>query len=192
MHELETELENQLAPIIGAGDLPLAESIVSQRLTTLPSSPFHVVLNLSITNSPAELAEHFNAFFEHESKRFRIAAAYAEMNDFGINPEAWFFDMFAYKRYGGPGNHDYWLGNWQSGTHSSILITGLEKLQEVYASDAWHNSAFEDAADLAGLLVIVRFQNLICNAAQHIKRLNFPLLATAHDESLLYEFRRAS
>ena len=192
MHELETELEEQLTPIISTGDLVRAESILSQRLAALPSSPFHVVRSLSITNPPQEVAAHLDEFFEHESARFSIAAAYAEMNDFGINPEAWFFDVFAYGRYGGPGNADHWLEDWQSEPHSPMLITGLERLQKVYASDAWHERAFTDAADLAGLLVIIRFQELIQRAGQCMQRLHFPLLATAHDELLLYEFRRCA
>ncbi len=192
MHDLETELEGQLTPIISDGDLLRAENILSQRLASLASSPFQVALSLSITNRPEEIAVQFDDFFEHESDRFSVAAAYAEMNDFSINPEAWFFDLFAFARYGGPGNADHWLADWQSEPYAPILITGLEPLQEVYGSDAWHNSAFTDAADLAGLLVTVKFQDLIRRAGQQMQRLHFPLLATAHDGVLVYEFRRAA
>ena len=139
MHDLEEELRRQLIPIIAAGDLDGAERLVTDRLTLLPSSPFHVVLELHITNSPVEVAEHFDNFFEQESARFRIAAAYAEMNDFNINPEAWFFDVFAYQRYDDSSNANHWLADWQSEIYSPMLLTGLESLQEVYASDAWHD-----------------------------------------------------
>ncbi len=69
-------------------------------------------------------------------------------------------------------------------------ITGLERLQDVYASAAFHDDRFRDAGRVAGLLVVAKFQDLIRRAAPFMRELRFPLLATAHDFEFIFEARR--
>ena len=189
MHNLYFELQEHLKPALRAGDLASCETTVAQKLTTLTLSPFHCILDLSITNSPTEVAAHFDAFFRRELSRFQIKAAYTETNGFDINPDRWFFDLFAYKSYGGHDDYD-WLSDWQSDYYSDMTIAGLEPLQAVYASDAFQDKQFRDACDLAGMLVILKFQDLIRRASSYMRELYFPLLATAHDSDFIYEIRR--
>lgn len=66
-------------------------------------------------------------------------------------------------------------------------IRGIEQLQAVFASDAFADDRFKDACDLAGLLFVLRFQELVAEAAQQMKQLRFPLLATAHDYDFIYQ-----
>lgn len=188
MGDIFFELQAELVPVLRAGDTARCERAVADRLAALPQSPFHIAIELSITNSPADIAAHFDGFFSQEAARFKIGAAYTEMNGFDINPERWFFDVFAYSDYGGHGEYD-WLADWQSDPYDDMTITGLERLQEVYASAAFRDQRFEDAGYVAGLLVVTRFQDLIRRATRHMQGLHFPLLATAHDYDFISEVR---
>ena len=110
------------------------------------------------------------------------------MNGFGINPDLWFCNAFAYGQYGGGDDYD-WLSLWQSEDSGICIIQGLEPLQEVYASDAFRDERFSDACDITDLLVVIKFQDLIQRAAPHMLQLHFPLLVTAHDYDFIYEIR---
>jgi hypothetical protein len=189
MSDIFFELQEELMPALRAGDTARCERSVAERLAALPHSPFHIAIDLSITNAPADIAAHFDGFFRQESARFKIGAAYTEMNGFDINPDRWFFDVFALTEYGGHDDYD-WLSDWQSESYEDMTITGLERLQEVYASPAFRDKRFKDASYVAGLLVVTKFQDLIRRAAPHMRQLGFPLLATAHDYDFIYEVRR--
>jgi hypothetical protein len=189
MSNISFELQDQLTPILRAGDLAQCERTVARRLAALPCSPFHIILELSITTDPKELAAGFDEFFQQVSASFTVGAAYTEMNGFDINTDLWFCQPFAYERYGGHDDHD-WLSDWQGETEGGFPIEGLEALQEVYASDAFRDERFDDACSMTSLLVVIRFQDLIRRAAPHMSELRFPLLATAHDYDFIYEVRR--
>lgn len=160
---------------------------MAKRLKELPHSPFHTILDLGITNDPTDVAQYFDEFFREQPKD-KIQAAYTEMNGFDINPQLWWCSPFAYQQYGGHEDYD-WLSNWQSDDYDYLTITGLESLQDVYASDASGNNDFSDARDVTSLLVVIKFQDLIHRAAEQMKELRFPLLATAHDYDFIYEVR---
>ena len=63
----------------------------------------------------------------------------------------------------------------------------MEPLQAAFASPEGLDEKFSDARDVTGLLVVVRFQQLISGAAAFIKHLDFPLLSTAHDYDFIAE-----
>src|SRR5262245_36936737 len=94
------EMIQQLTPVLASGRLDLVEAEAAGHMKALPASPFHVLLGLSITNELPEAAQHLDGFFGAQSRNVRIAAAYAEMNAFDINPRRWFFELFAYDRDG--------------------------------------------------------------------------------------------
>lgn len=187
MSDISFDLQAELSPILRAGDLVECERITSARLAAMPHSPFHAILNLAITNAPKEVADFFDEFFRQQPRE-KIKAAYTEMNGFDINPDLWFCSPFAYQQYGGHDDYD-WLSDWQSDDFGYLPITGLESLQRVYGSDAFREVHFEDACSICGLLVVIRFQDLIRRAAPHMQELRFPLLATAHDYDFIYEAR---
>ncbi|HVK57438.1 MAG TPA: hypothetical protein VM735_01555, partial [Candidatus Kapabacteria bacterium] len=159
---------------------------VSRELRELPDSPFHEAIAMRITNPRAEVAAHFDAFFEKEASRFPIKASYTEINGFDINTDLWYFDVFAYSSYGGLEDFD-WISDWQSDDFPHMPITGFERLQEVFASDAFGDDRFTDACDLAGLIFVLRFQELVAESSREMKQLSFPLLATAHDYDFIYQ-----
>jgi hypothetical protein len=104
---------------------------VKKEIESLPESPFHVVTSLQFSNSRDEVAFFIDRFFQQETDRFDIRAVYAEMNGFDINPDRWYFDLFAYDSYGGHESYDR-LSDWKSGDVEDIPLTGLEALQSVH------------------------------------------------------------
>lgn len=171
---------------VRVGDVSGCIQRAIEALASLENSPFHVALELGICNPPAEAAEHICGLVRQERMRFEVAAVYAEMNGFDINPERWFFDLFAYEEHGGHDDYN-WLADWQSGDYPDMTIVGMEPLQAVYASPAFHDERFREAREVTDLLVIFKFQELMSKAAKCMSRFDFPLLATAHDFDLILE-----
>ena len=156
-------------------------------IRALPPSPFHIVLDLSISNDPVDAAAYFDGFFRGESRPMSIAAAYTEMNRFDINPDRWYCDVFAYDRDGGHDDY-HWPSARQSERFDEYQINGLELLQEVYAGDALQNQDYRDARYMSSLMVVLKFQRFIHRAAEHIRELRFPLYVTAHEFDFIASF----
>lgn len=173
------------------GDLRRCDRTIADALRGLPGTPFHIALDLHFTNPPEEVAKYFDAFFRRESDRYSIAAAYTETNGFDINPDRWYFDLFAYNTYGGTGDFG-WLSDWTSDSWPEMTLTGMEALQAVYASDAFHDGFNEVASYVTSLLVVSRFQLLIAEASKFMRELRFPLLSTGHDFQYVAEVRPIS
>jgi len=144
-------IADELSPSVRKGDTQACIDRISGIIRTLPKGPFHCVLNLSFTNDPKKVAEHFDHFLADQRGALDIAAVYAEMNAFDINPGCWQFDLFAYREYGGHDDYD-WLSDWQWETFPSLTLTGMEDLQQVYGSDAFHDKAQCEARDFCSLL----------------------------------------
>lgn len=186
MHDLFFRLQTELGIKLRSGDITACINRVSDELKKLPDSPFHEALAMRITNSRKAVSAHFDSFFSKETSRFPIKAAYSEANGFDINTDLWYFDVFAYSSYGGLEDND-WISDWQSEDFPLMPLTGFEKLQDVFASDAFGDDRFTDACDLSGLIFILRFQELIAEASREMKLLRFPLLATAHDYDFIFQ-----
>lgn len=170
----------RLTPQLRAGDLAGCELAAATALRALPTSPFHIAADLTITNDVAAAAKHFDQFYRIESARQSIQAIYTEMNGFDINPDRWYCDLFAYTTDGGLDDVD-WLADWQSEAFADFTITGLEPLQTVYASAASQDPANEDASYLSNLLVVTKFQRFMQRAAERMAAVRVPLYVTAHD-----------
>ena len=188
MTDLFIKMMNRLTPALRAGDIDACEKAVSAQMQSLPRSPFHIAIDLAISNDPAHAAEHFDLFFRSEARRIKVGAAYTEMNGFDVNPGRWYCDLFAYTSYGGHDDTYDWLAHWQSQKFPEYVIKGLEDLQAVYASAAFHEKQFRDAIYSCDLLVVTKFQSFMKKAAAKMKELKFPLLATAHDFDFIAEF----
>ena len=181
------DIAREIAPWLQQGDIDRCIERVTRELQKLPDSPFHTVATLEFTNKPKDIARYFEEFISNESKRIPIKAVYTETNGFDINPDRWFFDVFAYKTYGGHDDHD-WLSDWQSDRYPDMTLTGMERLQEIYETEYVVGKSYGDSPDYASLLVVLKFQNLIKSSAPLISNLSFPLLATSHEYDLIYEF----
>jgi hypothetical protein len=170
----------RLTPQLRAGDLAGCESAAEGALRALQRTPFHIAVDLAITNDPGEAARHFDHFFRTESERMSVKAIYTEMNGFDINPNRWYCDLFAYTADGGLEDFD-WLSDWQSEPFEDYTITGLEPLQAVYASKAFRDPANNVASYLSSLVVVTKFQRFMQRAAERMTALRLPLYVTAHD-----------
>lgn len=174
----------RLTVVLARGDLETCERETAKELRALPESPFHLVLDRAISNDPADAAQHFDRFFQTESSRFKIAAAYTEMNGFAINTDRWYCDLFAYSSDDGRADFD-WLSGWHSNRFAEYQIYGLEDLQKVHASDAFERAEFDDARYMCDLMIAVKFQRFIHAAAARMKELHFPLYVSAHEYTFI-------
>lgn len=211
------EVAERLDPTLRKGD---TQSAVLRRVSDIirkeiPEGPYHKLLELDFTNDPKEVAAHIDGFIRAQKESFPVAAVYAEMNGFDINPDEWHFDLSDYRQYEGRDDSD-WLSGWDSGDHPPMTLTGMEALQEVYAAvdededeDDEHedddDEEEEDEAEEIGaeeteedhqteyfcsLLVMLKFQDLIRRSVPFMKELESPLLATAHEYVSIAEFRK--
>ncbi|MBF0231357.1 MAG: hypothetical protein HQK63_17485 [Desulfamplus sp.] len=188
------EIASKIQPYIKEDDIDSSINIVVNELEKIPNTPFHNVVNCKFRNRPEEIADHIADFIQKEREQIDIKSVYIEMNDFDINPDIWFFDIFAYKIHGGHDDYD-WLANWHSDNYSSIALTGLEELQKIYENyedgryeEEENEEDYSNARDLASLFIVLYFQKLIKEAAALIDNLRIPILATAHGYDLIYEY----
>jgi hypothetical protein len=181
------DIIDSLVPILKKGDINGCADYIERELGKREVTPFHAILNHSISNDPRSVAVYLNRILEKESERFIIAAAYTELNDFNINPDRWFCDTFAYDFDGG--NRDYdWLADWKSERAPSYEITGLEPLQSIFASQSFEDSRFEESRILCEILIVIRFQKLIQTAVSEMNKYKFPLYVSAHDYDFIARF----
>lgn len=170
------EVAQQVIPSRRSLDFDKCELLVKSALESHTVSPFHIVLDLNFTNDPESVGSVFSKFYVKESKRFPVSAIYTETNGFDINPDRWYFDLFAYSSDGGPEDLD-WLSDWQSEQYPETTLTGMEDLQEVYAEAELGS----ESTYLASLMVVLKFQKLIYLARPYMQTNNIPVYSTAHD-----------
>jgi hypothetical protein len=192
---LSWQVEEQATEFLRAGNLAECDRIFCSSLRELPESPYHLVIELQFTNSPILLAAYSDQFFSDQSRKFEIGAAGAVMNGFDINTDRWYCDLVAYKYYGAHTDYD-WLAYEDATSQKNFLLTGMEPLQQVFArfnsysfKQRREGPNFEDERDIAGLVVVSRFQQLVARAAPIMKHLKFPLLSTAHEYDFIAEVR---
>ncbi len=99
MNTLIIELLRVLRPRVRRCELDSSMELVSSALTNIPVSPFHLVLGLSATTPPQEVAAYLGKFIEETRQEHEVEAIYAEMNGFDINTDRWFYNLFAYRQY---------------------------------------------------------------------------------------------
>jgi hypothetical protein len=179
----------ELLPFVQKGDTSTAIARASAHLSAMPKSPFHIVMDVDFTNSPVDVASKFDAFIREQQLRFDVRAVYTETNGFDINPDEWYFDLFGYRDYGGIVDFD-WISSWDSNSFASARLTGMESLQDVYASGAVLEKRFRRASEFCSLLVVYKFQSLIARSVPLMTEVKFPVLATCHDYDFVAEFRR--
>jgi hypothetical protein len=123
---------------------------------------------------------------------------YFEMNSFGVNPDMWYFDPFAFSFCGNPDDPEdtHWLADYEFAIHETAFqITGYEDLQEAcrdhQENKRYHDKVQSDAKDAFETIVTIRFIELLAHALQFAKNNDFawkniPIFCTAHDGFPLY------
>lgn len=180
-------LVKRLEPLLRAGDAAGCERLILDRLAGMPESPFHIATGLTFAVHPGVVAEEFDGFFSRQSKRFPVGALSTEMNEFQTNTRSWYYEKFAYREYGGRADDFDWVSRWDGQSQAGTNLMGMSKLQRVYASKAGKASEQFQASLVAGLLVQARFWCLLADATSFMKKVNVPLLVSAHDTGLILE-----
>jgi hypothetical protein len=185
-------LASELSAPLRAGKLDVCIQRVETVLRGMPTTPYHIVLDLDFTNDHHEVARYFDEFALIE-RAYLLRAIYTETNGFFINPDRWYFDVFGYSTYGGHDDYD-WLAAWEDTGSTSITLTGMEPLQTVYQVFMGHVSNpgtgtedIEREQGISDLLVVLRFQNLIQRSTAFMQHVKVPLLATSHEYDFIYE-----
>lgn len=174
---------------VKARKLDQAVRYLERRLRTAKSRRFDALLGTAFSNDAVSVAKSIEAF--RAAQRFPVKAIYLEMNGFDINPDRWHFDYFGYDSYD-KSDLD-WLSDFAMSDFPSTTLTGLEKVQKVYA---WYSNrgGYKDpdakaAATFATLLVMCRFAQLIELAVNSgAVAFGIPILATAHDFDIVPRF----
>lgn len=188
------ELADELLVPLRTGNLDECIRRVEKVLRELPATPFHHVLDLHFTNDIQAIAHRFDQFAQLEPSA-PLAAIYAEMNGFYLNPDRWYFELFGYPVYSGHDNYD-WLSRWSKQDAHQVTLTGMEPLQTVYHRDLEentkplstdHSGDQRLVRDIADLLVVLRFQHLIRQSTAFMSVVKVPILATAHDYDFIAE-----
>jgi hypothetical protein len=190
---LDVELWDAVGERVGAGDLAGAAGMLEGLLAAEPGQRFKGLLGRPFGNPPAEVLSSINAFIAACAARFDLRAVYLEMNGFDINYDRWYFDCFGYAQYGADPEDLEWLCDWQSGEWPDVHLTGLEAVQADFQwydeTEACKDSANERTCEIATLLVMVRFTELVQAAlrAGPLAR-SVPVLATAHDFDIVARY----
>lgn len=180
---LHRRMSLRILPWLQQGKFAEAEAALTQWLLAKPRSPFHIIAELEVTTPPAECARYFD---EYAAREPGLPVIYTEMNGFTVNTDLWFCDAFGFHEHGGMDGFD-WLGDFHScasdGGVGSLVITGLEPVQALYASRRAGSLEKQDDETLilVDALVVVKFQKMLQRSLPLMKKVRCPLLASAHD-----------
>jgi hypothetical protein len=182
-----TQLARRLREYLGRGELDFCIQVITKIIRGLPSSPFHLVLDIDFTNDPVEIAALFDHIFITYSQQCLAQAIYAGMNGFYINPDRWYFEI------------DPCSGDGFGVLKNNFTLTGMEELQKVYQEideqntflplSYGHDPDLElllATRDICDLLVVYRFVDLVRRSAVFMTQVNIPIITDAHDYDLLY------
>jgi len=176
---------------VKASKLDQAVRYLERKLRAAKSRRFDALLGATFSNDAVRLAKSIEAF--RAAQPFPVKAIYLEMNGFDINPDRWYFDYFSYDSYDKSETDLDWLADFAISDFPSTTLTGLEKVQKVYA---WYSNrgGYKDpdakaTATYATLLVMCRFAQLIeCAVSAGAIAFSIPIVATAHDFDILPRF----
>jgi hypothetical protein len=169
--------------------LKIAVSEVVKEIEKSPSTPFHIVVSLDFTNSHSAVAGYIQKFISGSKLGDDLQAIYTETNGFDINPDEWYFELFGFNNCGTTDDLE-WLCDWQAESEYAAVLTGMEELQKVYASEAFQKPEYTAASELCSLLIVLKFQKLIFESAKLIENLSVPIFATAHDYDFIYKYQQ--
>ncbi|MCR4318460.1 MAG: hypothetical protein NUW37_19125 [Planctomycetes bacterium] len=177
-----------ILPLIKTGELDYAVCACEAALCETSESPFRIALECDFTNPPEDVAAHIAEFISRESSKFEIKCLYAETCALLSNPGRWFFNLYAYDKQCGDDYYD-WLAYFASDPFPEFTLIGMEKLQEVYASDAIRDENLRAQSMICDAIVLTKFQRLMQRAAPLIEGLQVPLLASVYDMDFIFEYR---
>lgn len=191
---MNVDLWQSVDTYLRANDIAGAASHLESLLRSEGSDRFTSLADTTFTNPAASVHKHINAFLTACSSQFELRAAYLEMNGFDINYDRWYFDSFGYADFSDDPDDVDWLCNWNSPDWETFTLTGLEQTQDDFRwymeNKVWERKTHETAKDIAVLLVMVRFLQLVQSAlSSGSLAASVPILATAHDFDMFGRFK---
>ncbi len=184
---MNVELWKTVDRFFRKNDVSDAASYLESLLRESRSDRFVSLVDKHFTNAPRSVLKHINAFIKGcGDDGEEVGAVYLEMNGFDINYVRWYFDSFAYADYVDDPDDLDWLSSWSSPEWPQFTLTGLEDVQEDFRwymeNKVYEEKTYETVRELAVLLVMVRFVQLVETAIQ-LRNLAkpVPMLATAHE-----------
>ena len=185
------ELADDIGKLLKDDNLDKAILLVETKLKELTPTDFNKLLGKNLLHQTDKLVDYFTDFHKKVKSNLDIKAIYGEMNSFTINCDLWFLDLFVYDKVGGLDDTD-WLADWEEGnsTEERFPLTGYEELQKVYQdyqdNEKYSDSKIQAASDLAELLIMLRYQELIRAVTRTAKQKDLPwatipVFATVHD-----------
>lgn len=179
---------------LSKGQIDEAINDLESVLLSCKSDRFKSLIGSEFINNKTKIADEINKFIIFCEKSFEVKAVYLEMNGYSINPDRWYFDLFAYDTYEKVEDDDlYWLAEWKSEDWPEITLKGMEKAQQdfdwyVYM-DGHKDDLAKEASEYAELLVECKFAKLIEQTiSTGTIQKKIPILAAAHDTNYISIF----
>ena len=163
-----------------------AITFLEEYLSNQDPERFSCLLEEQFVNSPISILTGINRFIRANEDKFAVKAIYLEMNEFDINYDRWYFDLFAYSTYSPKLEDTEWICNWQSDRWANIELNGMNKSREAFA---WYHQQriWETQPELASiydasmLLIMEKFAGFIGNCMQDgLLYKPVPVLVSAH------------
>jgi hypothetical protein len=180
----------QINPFLEKLDFKSAFDIGESNLKHIPTSDFHLIIDKSFDHEIENLVKWIEIFYQTASKKLNIGTLYFELNEFDINTDMWYIDVFAYSVDGGLDLSDMeWLCEFEADSQEEInqvyKIEGLEKLQKAFEIIDLNTPELQDARDWSEQLIIARFMELIRKVhvrakAKDLKWAKIPIYFTEH------------
>lgn len=193
------ELEDILREYVKKDDLATAIQIAEKELCKVPLTDFHKLIGKDLLHLETDLSKYLSKFYATVKRKYtftfprKLKAFYAEMNDFTINYDRWFLDLFAFSKL--ETGDDEWLADYDYAAKYDLTITGFEQFQKAY-EDVHRNQKLEvleieQAYEIVELLIILRMQELFRETykkakAKGLKWSEYPMFITAHDYEMIY------
>ncbi|MEX6690880.1 hypothetical protein QTN47_25450 [Danxiaibacter flavus] len=185
------ELSDNIRTLLKDDKLDEAILLAETKLKAQTPTDFNKLLGKNLLHQTDKLVDFFTDFHKKVKSNFDVRAIYGEMNGFTINCDLWFLDLFAYDKVGGVDDTD-WLADWEeeNSTDKSFPLTGFEDLQVTYQNymdnEKYKDKEMKAASDVAELLIVLRFQELVRASTQVAERkglpwATIPVFASAHD-----------
>jgi len=202
------ELANKLTELLEVKKLDEAIEVAEDELNKIPKTDFHKIIGKNLKHLTADLKKYIADFDRATTnelrkkqgflksifgsgKQVKPVAFYCEMNEFTINYDRWFIDLFSFERLE-TDNWD-WLSDFYDSTANDLTITGFEDIQKVF-ENVHENNMFdepniEQAYEVCELLVILRLQELFQETYKDEERgwSKIPMFVTAHDYEMIYK-----
>jgi hypothetical protein len=192
---MDVGLWNAVHAFVKADQFDLASDYLEKRLLSQSKDRFCSLVHGRFSNLPSELLDHLNGFIEACRTEFQLRAVYLEMNEFDANFDCWYFDSFAYRKRPVNSEGMDWLSDWDTSSEEQLTLTGLEVAQKDfrwYSEKQIHkrNIEYRRAKELAMLLVLVRFIQLIKSAIQSGKLArSIPIFVSSHEFDIVWIHR---